>query len=596
MGEKSILKKISVYVLVFLFALGAVLSGGSFLRTVEAASLLSDNFEAYTTFPSGGWTAAASSGAWTIAADGSKVAKNNVSSTGTYLLTNGTSTWSNYSFSARVKPGSVGSRHGLAFRYKDTSNYYTFILKDGSKAYLYKKVGGSETAVSYTNFTYNSSTFYTLKVTISGSAITCYINGSQVLSATDSSLTTGKVALYTFGNASFDDVAVEDSSSPTPTPTTTPPPSSSEELSVSSVTDSGNDGNVAANTIDNNLSTRWSSNGSGQWITYDLGTSASVSNVKVAWYQGDTRITTFDINVSDDNSIWNQVYTGQSRGNTLDYENYDFQDVNARYVKIIGYGNTTNTWNSITEVKIFGTPGSGTPPTPTPTPTPTPPPSGITYPAQLLDLTNWKETLPIGSSGSPTEIKQPALATYSISPWFTLNSAKTAVQFRANCGGVTTSGSSYPRSELREMTNSGTTNASWSTTSGTHRMYIKQAITHLPVVKPQVVAGQIHDASDDVTVFRLEGTNLYITDGDTTHAYLLTSNYTLGTVFTVEMVASGGKIEYYYNGSKVPYSQTKSVSGCYFKAGCYTQSNTSKGDDADAYGEVQIYELEVTHQ
>src|SRR5690242_20198680 len=37
-------------------------------------------------------------------------------------------------------------------------------------------------------------------------------------------------------------------------------------------------------------------------------------------------------------------------------------------------------------------------------------------PAQVLNLTNWKITLPIGSSGNPTEIKQPQLATYQIDP------------------------------------------------------------------------------------------------------------------------------------------------------------------------------------
>lgn len=37
------------------------------------------------------------------------------------------------------------------------------------------------------------------------------------------------------------------------------------------------------------------------------------------------------------------------------------------------------------------------------------------------------------------------------------------------------------------------------------------------------------------------------------------------------------------------------VKGCYFRAGCYTQSNTKKGDSPDSYGEVVIHELKVTH-
>ncbi len=48
---------------------------------------------------------------------------------------------------------------------------------------------------------------------------------------------------------------------------------------------------------------------------------------------------------------------------------------------------------------------------PTLTPTPTKPSAGCTYPAQVLNLTNWKLTLPIGTS-KPTEILRPQLTTH----------------------------------------------------------------------------------------------------------------------------------------------------------------------------------------
>ena len=38
------------------------------------------------------------------------------------------------------------------------------------------------------------------------------------------------------------------------------------------------------------------------------------------------------------------------------------------------------------------------------------------------------------------------------------------------------------------------------------------------------------------------------------------------------------------------------TTGCYFKAGCYTQSNESKGDKPESYGEVVIYKLVVEHK
>ncbi len=217
------------------------------------------------------------------------------------------------------------------------------------------------------------------------------------------------------------------------------------------------------------------------------------------------------------------------------------------------------------------------------------------HPADLLDLSNWKLTLPVGTDESPLEIEQPELDSYSNPPYFQLTAAKDGVLFQAACGGVTTSGSSYPRSELREMTEGGTNEASWSTTVGTHTMFIEQAITHLPEIKQHVVAGQIHDRDDDVIVIRLEGTKLFIDlngdDGPT-----LDANYTLGKIFSVRFVAQDGSIKIFYNDATTPaIDYPHNATGCYFKAGCYTQSNPSKGDTASAYGKVVIHALSVSH-
>jgi poly(beta-D-mannuronate) lyase len=37
------------------------------------------------------------------------------------------------------------------------------------------------------------------------------------------------------------------------------------------------------------------------------------------------------------------------------------------------------------------------------------------------------------------------------------------------------------------------------------------------------------------------------------------------------------------------------AAGCYFKAGCYVQSNTSTGDLPTAFGQVEISRLEISH-
>lgn len=219
------------------------------------------------------------------------------------------------------------------------------------------------------------------------------------------------------------------------------------------------------------------------------------------------------------------------------------------------------------------------------------------YPAQRLDLRNWKVTLPTGGKEKPTEIKQPKLGNFRVDPWFTVNQGCTGVQFRAAVNGVTTSGSGYPRSELREMANGGKDNASWSTTAGTHTLTIDQTITQLPKVKPHLVTGQIHDSEDDVTVFRLEGTRMYVTNGDNSTYKLIEPNYRLGTRFQVRFVVSGGKINAYYNG-QLKATLTKKASGSYFKAGAYTQANCQKSKPCASsnYGEVIVHKVTVTHQ
>jgi hypothetical protein len=224
--------------------------------------------------------------------------------------------------------------------------------------------------------------------------------------------------------------------------------------------------------------------------------------------------------------------------------------------------------------------------------------NALKFPAERLDLENWKLTLPIPKDGSskPLEITQPDLATYSLDPYFHLTEANDGVVFRAHAGGATTSNSGYPRSELREMMNKGADQASWSTMSGKHTMVIKQAITHLPETKPHAVAGQIHDAADDVVMIRLEGKSLFV-EGGGKDLGSLDAAYQLGTPFTIRIEAENGHIRITYNQAAEPQVDVaRDKSGCYFKAGVYTQSNTSKGDAPEAYGEVEIYELSVIHE
>ena len=128
----------------------------------------------------------------------------------------------------------------------------------------------------------------------------------------------------------------------------------SVKLTVSSVTASGYQaGNPPANTLDADLRTMWSADGNGQWITFDLGTAKRIRLVQIATYRGNERKAQLDIQVSSNRTAWATVYSGQSSGTTTGLERYDFPDVTAQYVRIVGHGNTSNTWNSLTEVEIY---------------------------------------------------------------------------------------------------------------------------------------------------------------------------------------------------------------------------------------------------
>src|SRR6266699_999897 len=118
------------------------------------------------------------------------------------------------------------------------------------------------------------------------------------------------------------------------------------------------DANVPQNTLDGNLATRWSANGDGQWIRYDLGSTMTIGSITIAWYQGTSWQSAFELHVSLDGATWSPVFTGRSSGRTLHPERYDFPAVPARYVRIVGHGR----WNSITEVAIYASnTGTGTP-------------------------------------------------------------------------------------------------------------------------------------------------------------------------------------------------------------------------------------------
>jgi len=167
--------------------------------------------------------------------------------------------------------------------------------------------------------------------------------------------------------------------------------------------------------VDNNLATRWSGNGDGAWIQYNLGSVRTVGYVRIAVYNGNGRRNSFDLQASTNGTTWSNVATGvQTSGTTTQEETHEFIDVDAQYIRYVGHMSNVGTFNSVTEVSIFALSGTtatptptpmtstptptntpvaptptptATPVVPTPTPTPTTPPSGA---QQIIYLPSWQ--------------------------------------------------------------------------------------------------------------------------------------------------------------------------------------------------------------
>jgi hypothetical protein len=65
-------------------------------------------------------------------------------------------------------------------------------------------------------------------------------------------------------------------------------------------------------TLDGSLdpASRWSAEGDGEWISYDLGSVQPVGSVGIAWLAGETRKSYFDIDVSVDGVTWERLNLG----------------------------------------------------------------------------------------------------------------------------------------------------------------------------------------------------------------------------------------------------------------------------------------------
>ena len=220
-----------------------------------------------------------------------------------------------------------------------------------------------------------------------------------------------------------------------------------EIYSISAAFDNGNyDANFKPEmAIDNNTSarSRWSSSDTNAALVIDLETPKTVQALTIKWYQGAKRSSYFSIETSLNNSTWNNVLTsGESSGKHSGFELVSLVESKARYIKIIGLGNSIDSNNSIIEVRAHSCPNADIEY------------SGV-FPNQVgIELIDWYLSIPVDedNNGTSDRISESELANgYTNSEYFYASSDNGIVMRSPSYGIKTSNNTQYVRVELREM-------------------------------------------------------------------------------------------------------------------------------------------------
>jgi hypothetical protein len=174
--------------------------------SAQTQTLFSDDFQDGN---AGGWTR--SSGSWSIVTDGSLAYRQSGTSADSNART-GSSSWTNISVQARVKPIAFNGADryvGVMARVVNSNHYYFLALQNGNRLILGKRSGSSPIILASRSFTFTTGSFYTLRLDAQGPSLIGYVNGAQQLTATDGAFASGIIGAATyFASATFDDFLV----------------------------------------------------------------------------------------------------------------------------------------------------------------------------------------------------------------------------------------------------------------------------------------------------------------------------------------------------------------------------------------------------
>lgn len=258
---------------------------------------------------------------------------------------------------------------------------------------------------------------------------------------------------------------------------------------------------------------------------------------------------------------------------------------------------------------------------------------GVDYFLPHIALNKWKVTLPVGNGG-PTEIHPPEILNYATNSMlhdFMYNdSTDGSLVFYTYPGGATTTNSSYPRTELRELMDGGNGKVNWTFAEGGrmkgtlsvpeiskdaggnfHRTIIMQIHGRLtdaqknqigasdnnapPILKISWYKGKIRINSKVLNDLNASDTEILETSAWGDDSGFNFSEEVWHDKFTLEIIASEGRMEVILNESESKvyegiHMEKWGVFENYFKAGNYLGSTNE-----NAFAKVKYYDLEVTH-
>lgn len=201
-------------------ATAVVVGAGIWVGTASAATLFDDNFDDGNAT---GWST--SGGSWSAASGSYRQSGTSASA----KAQAGSTSWTDYSVQARVRPDAFGGSSaravGIAARAQSMSSFYSLVLTPDAV-----QLRRGTTTIDSASLGVSTGTWYTLTLSVSGSTLRGSVNGTQLVSAGDSSYGAGRIGLWAnYAAGSFDDVSVFTGAAPSPTasPTVSPTPTSS---------------------------------------------------------------------------------------------------------------------------------------------------------------------------------------------------------------------------------------------------------------------------------------------------------------------------------------------------------------------------------